>query len=392
MTVTDPSRPSGGHLVAEVLARHGVKSLFTLAGGHVSPILVAAKARGIRVVDTRQEQTAVFAADATARLTGVGVAVVTAGPGVTNALSALTNAKLARSPMLLIGGATATVLRGRGSLQDIDQAAVVRPHVKHVEQVRRVADVVFALEHALRVAREGVPGPVFVELPLDVLYPEEIVRQTMGVSSPPGPGASLRRRLEHWYLSRHANRVFAAGSAIPRDPVRVPRLHPAARAVRRAAGMLAHAKRPVLVIGSQSCEAPGELTRLADAVRALEVPVFLAGMARGLLGAQDAQQVRHHRKDALREADVVVLCGVPLDFRLDYGRHIGGGASIIAVNRDASQLHKNRRATLGVCADADLFLRELAAAGVRAQCGDWRARLAARDASRDAAVAREAGA
>src|SRR5512133_1496058 len=177
---TDPSRPSGGHLVAEVLQRHGVRSLFGLAGGHIAPIFVEAKRRGIRVIDTRQEQTAAFAADATARLTGVGVAVVTAGPGVTNTLTALTNARMARSPMLLIGGATATVLRGRGSLQDIDQMAVIRPHVKHAEQVRRVADVVHVLERALRVAREGVPGPVFVELPLDVLYSEALVRETMG--------------------------------------------------------------------------------------------------------------------------------------------------------------------------------------------------------------------
>ncbi|MBM3906434.1 MAG: thiamine pyrophosphate-binding protein, partial [Gemmatimonadetes bacterium] len=335
MTLTNPSRPSGGHLVAEVLRRHGVRSLFALAGGHVSPILVAAKQAGIRVVDTRQEQTAAFAADATARLTGVGAAVVTAGPGVTNTLTALTNAKMARSPMLLIGGATATVLRGRGSLQDINQLAAVRPHVKHVEQVRRVADIVFALEHALRIAREGVQGPVFVELPLDVLYPEPLVRETMGVTQPLPAGASWRRRIEHWYLSRHADRVFAEGSAIPRDPVHVMRMQPSARAVSRTASMLAHAERPILVIGSQGCEAPGEVTALADAVQALGIPVFLAGMARGLLGAGDALQVRHHRKEALREADLVVLCGVPMDFRLDYGRHIGGRARIVAVNRDA---------------------------------------------------------
>ena len=392
MGAKDTSRPSGGHLVAEVLHRHGVRSLFGLAGGHIAPIFVEAKRRGIRVIDTRQEQTAAFAADATARLTGVGVAVVTAGPGVTNTLTALTNARMARSPMLLIGGATATVLRGRGSLQDIDQMAVIRPHVKHAEQVRRVADIVHVLERALRVAREGVPGPVFVELPLDVLYSEELVRETMGLATPPAADAPLRRKLEHWYLNRHAGKVFAPGGSAPQDPVHVMRVHPSARAVSRVAAMLARAERPVMVMGSQGCECAAESGALADALRALDMPVFLAGMARGLLGAGNARQVRHHRKDALREADLVLLCGVPMDFRLDYGRHIGGRATIVSVNRDAAELHRNRRSSLAVCADADLFVRALAGAGARSACATWAAHLAARDAARDAAIATESDA
>ncbi len=392
MSPTDSSRPNGGALAAEVLWRHGVRSLFTLTGGHISPILVEGKRRGIRVIDTRQEQTAAFAADAMARLTGVGVAVVTAGPGVTNTLTAITNAKMARSPMVLIGGATATVLRGRGSLQDIDQMAVIRPHVKHAERVSRVADIVQVLERAFRVAHEEVQGPVFVELPLDVLYPEALVRETMGIASPPPAGASWQRRLEHWYLTRHANTVFTAGGATPQDPVHVLRMHPSARAVSRAAAMLSRAERPVMVIGSQGCENAREAGALADAVRALDVPVFLAGMARGLLGAGDSRQVRHQRKDALREADLVLLCGVPMDFRLDYGRHIGGRAAIVSVNRDSRVLNKNRRSTLAICADADLFVRDLAGVGAQARCAAWTARLTERDAARDAAIAKEAGA
>lgn len=380
-------RPTGGHLVAEVLHRHGVRAVFALAGGHIAPILVESKRRGIRVIDTRQEQTAAFAADAMARLTGVGVAVVTAGPGVTNTLTALTNARMARSPMLLIGGATATVLRGRGSLQDIDQMAVVRPHVKHAERVRRVADIVSSLERAFRVAREGVPGPVFVELPVDVLYSEPIVRETTGISRPSAPGASFGKKLEYWYLNRHTKQVFAGGGAMPNDPVHLLRVAPSARMVRKVAVMLARAERPVMVVGSQGAECAAEIDALADAVRALGVPVFLAGMARGLLGATSAQQVRHHRKEALREADVVLLCGVPMDFRLDYGRHIGAHATIVSVNRDRAELNKNRRSTLAVCADADVFVRALAGAGGRASCVPWRARLSERDARRDAEIA-----
>lgn len=390
MADIDPDRPTGGALTAEVLYQHGVRSLFTLAGGHISPIFVSAKRRGIRVIDTRQEQTAAFAADATARLTGVGAAVVTAGPGVTNTLTALTNAKMARSPMLLLGGATATVLRGRGSLQDIDQMAAIRPHVKFAERVDRVADIVFTLEHALRVAREGVPGPVFVELPVDVLYSEAQVRETMGLAKPPAADASWRRKLEHWYLNRHANKVFAAGSAVPAPPAHIVRLQPSRGVVARASAMLATAERPVMVIGSQGCESPTEIAALVDAVRELNVPVFLAGMARGMLGVTPSRQVRHHRKEALREADLVMLCGVPMDFRLDYGRHIGARADIVSVNRDQAMVHKNRRARLGVCADADLFVRALAASGAKARCEAWWTRLQERDAARDASIAEQA--
>src|ERR1700750_1203975 len=122
---------NGGERIASVLVEQGVRFLFTLCGGHISPILVGAKHRGIRVVDVRHEVDAVFAADATARLTGVpGVAAVTAGPGVTNTITAIKNAQLAHSPLIVLGGATATVLKGRGALQDIDQLTPVSPHVK----------------------------------------------------------------------------------------------------------------------------------------------------------------------------------------------------------------------------------------------------------------------
>ena len=147
---------NGGDLIGDVLVRHGVRFLFTLCGGHISPILVGAKARGVRVVDTRHEATAVFAADAVARLTGVpGVAAVTAGPGVTNTITALENARLAQSPLVLLGGATATLLRGRGALQDIDQLALVRPHVKSARRATRVRDLAPLLEEAFRIAVAG---------------------------------------------------------------------------------------------------------------------------------------------------------------------------------------------------------------------------------------------
>src|SRR5712692_2074499 len=133
---------TGGDLIADVLQKQGVRFLFTLCGGHIAPILVSAKRRGIRVVDVRHEVDAVFAADAVARLTGVpGVAAVTAGPGVTNTITAVKNAQLAQSPVVLLGGAAATLLKGRGALQDIDQMALIRPHVKWAAAARAVAEL-----------------------------------------------------------------------------------------------------------------------------------------------------------------------------------------------------------------------------------------------------------
>src|SRR5512140_291574 len=162
---------NGGAIIASVLEKHGVRFLFTLCGGHISPILVETKRKGIRVIDTRHEVTAVFAADAVARLTGhPGVVAVTAGPGVTNTITAVKNAQLAQSPVVLIGGAAPTALQGRGALQDIDQLAVVRPHVKWAVRVTRLRDLVPRLEEAFARAQSDVPGPVFVECPIDLLY------------------------------------------------------------------------------------------------------------------------------------------------------------------------------------------------------------------------------
>ncbi|MBV8202961.1 MAG: thiamine pyrophosphate-binding protein, partial [Acidobacteria bacterium] len=164
---------NGGERIASGLQRRGVRFLFTLCGGHISPILVGAKRLGIRVVDVRDEAAAVFAADAVARLTGVpGVAAVTAGPGVTNTITAVKNAQLAQSPVVVLGGAAATLLKGRGALQDIDQMALIRPHVKWAASAGAVRELAPLLEQAFREAASGVPGPVFLECPIDLLYDE----------------------------------------------------------------------------------------------------------------------------------------------------------------------------------------------------------------------------
>ena len=212
----------GGAAVARVLQDHGVPFVFTLCGGHISPILIGCKKVGIRVVDVRHEVNTVFAADAVARLTGIpGVAAVTAGPGVTNTITAIKNAQLAQSPVVLLGGATATVLKGRGSLQDIDQMSLIRPHVKWAASASRVTEIVPLLHRAFATAVSGVPGPVFVELPLDLLFPESIVREWYQAKTDAKPRNMTERGIQ-WYLRRHLNRQFAGGQDLVFPPALVP--------------------------------------------------------------------------------------------------------------------------------------------------------------------------
>jgi acetolactate synthase-1/2/3 large subunit len=385
---------NGGEIVARVLERHGVRFLFTLVGGHISPILVEAKRRGIRVVDTRHEATAAFAADAVGRLTGVpGVAAVTAGPGVTNTVTAIKNAQMAQSPVVLLGGATATLLRGRGSLQDIDQLALIRPHVKLAATVGRLRDLAPALERAFATAVDGVPGPVFVEIPVDLLYDEPLVREWYAAATP--RGKSPADRALRFYLERHARRLFAGVEAPAGEGASPAReLSPEPGLVRRAADLLRRTERPVVLVGSQALAEPRAAADLQAALGALGAPVFLAGMARGLLGRGHPLQMRQQRKQALREADLVVAAGVPFDFRLDYGRQIGRRVTLIAANRSRAEMRKNRRPQLAVEGDAGRFLRALAAeapGGERCERWEsWTATLRARDEEREAQIARDA--
>ncbi len=374
----------GGERVAAALAANGVRFVFTLCGGHISPILVAAKRRGIRIVDTRDEVTAVFAADAAARLTGTpGVAAVTAGPGLTNTITALKNAQLAQSPVVLIGGAAPTALQGRGALQDIDQKRLMAPHVKLVKQVRRVAELGPAMEEALVVAREGVPGPVFVECPVDLLYEEKLIRGWYADAA--GKGSSFPDRMLRWYLNRHANRMFA-GSGLPYTPDEVAVTVPEAgeRALAAAAEALRRASRPLLVLGSQAMVEASAAPAVAAAAKRMGVPVYLSGMARGALGRADELQMRHARRKALREADVVLLAGVPCDFRLDYGKHVRRSATLIAANRSRKDARLNRRPTIEAIGDAGRFVVELAERlGDQARRDEWIQSLAVRDAERE---------
>ncbi len=381
---------NGGQHIAETLRDAGIRHLFTLCGGHIGPIYVEAAKAGLRVWDVRHEATAVFAADAVARLSGLpGVAAVTAGPGVTNSLTALKNAQMAQSPLLLLGGATATLLRNRGALQDIDQLALMRPAVKYCARLERLSALRPALAQAFRAALSGVPGPVFLEFPVDLLYPETTVREWYGTETK--GASSWKGRLQQWYIRRHLHRMFSFRPAdTPNRNVglhikqeKIPVAVPAAALAR-----LQKAKRPVMLLGSGALLQPERAAELAAAVEQLGLPVFLSGMARGLLGRHHPNQFFHQRKQALREADLIVLAGAPADFRLDYGKHLNRSAVKIAVNRNPAELRKNLRPQQAVCADPADFLMELAQ--LNAALPDWSAwkqTLLGRDESREKEIA-----
>lgn len=388
---TENNKRHGGDRVAEALRAHGVRAIFTLCGGHISPILSASKARGIRIVDVRDEATAVFAADASARLLGLpGVAAVTAGPGISNAITALKNAQLAQSPVILMGGAAPTALQGRGALQDIDQRPLVAPHVKLFKKIVRVCDLGPAVDEAFAVAQAGVPGPVFIECPVDLLYDEVTIRQWYADAA--GKGTSVADRLLRFYLNRHVRKMFQGSADYVAPQVQALGAPRASESSLQAAlSALAKAERPLMVIGSQALVLSQEAHRLAEAVAQLGVPVYLSGMARGLLGPNHPLQMRHHRRQALREADCVLLAGVPCDFRLDYGKHVRRNATLIAANRSVKDARLNRKPDVAAIGDAGLFLQALAQAQAasshaNSRRADWVAELCARDAERETEI------
>ena len=351
--------PSGGELIARFLKNNGVKFIYTLCGGHISPILVGCEKQGIRVVDVRHEATAVFAADATARLTGIpGVAAVTAGPGVTNTITAIENASLAESPLIVLGGATATILRGRGALQDIDQISLMKPITKWAKRVTRVRDILPALGKAFEVSLSGVPGPVFLEFPLDVLYPKKVVTDWYFANAP--RSSTLMAKITHFYLRRHISRLFSVDSSDLVEPsikIKIPK--PKRSVVSKTRELIEHSEKPLLLISSQALLQPQKAERLASLVKKLGIPTYLSGMARGLLGRSHPLHVRHKRRNALKEADLIILAGIPVDFRLNYGFSFNRHAKIIAVNRSKQTLSKNVSPTIKAHSDVYEFFNLL---------------------------------
>ena len=354
--------------IGSFFKQKNISSVFTLCGGHISPILVGCEKENINIIQVRDEVSAVFAADAVSRLTdSVGVAIVTAGPGVTNTITAIKNAQMAQSPVLLIGGAAATLLKGRGSLQDIDQISLLKTYVKSAESVKKTRDVIPTLANALNTATSGVPGPVFVELPIDLLYPEEDIRKEF-INQLPKSG--YFGKIAHWYVERHLNDLFSSKkSSIKVKPVKEFKIDQ--RKIDKAALAIVKAKKPVFLLGNQVTQNKEFLPMCLKSIDKLSVPTFTSGMARGCFGSSDKYFFRHNRKHALKNADVVVTLGIPLDFRLGYGFSINKDATLIAVNKSKEDLNKNRKPDIGIHADPSRIMHEIGKIINPPSCKEW---------------------
>ena len=354
--------------IGSFFKQKNITSVFTLCGGHISPILVGCEKENINIIQVRDEVSAVFAADAVSRLTdSVGVAIVTAGPGVTNTITAIKNAQMAQSPVLLIGGAAATLLKGRGSLQDIDQISLLKTYVKSAVSVKKTRDVIPTLANALNTATSGVPGPVFVELPIDLLYPEEDIRKEF-INQLPKSG--YFGKIAHWYVERHLNDLFSSKkSSIKVKPVKEFKLDQ--RKIDKAALAIVKAKKPVFLLGNQVTQNKEFLPMCLKSIDKLSVPTFTSGMARGCFGSSDKYFFRHNRKHALKNADVVVTLGIPLDFRLGYGFSINKDATLIAVNKSKEDLNKNRKPDIGIHADPSRIMHEIGKIINPPSCKEW---------------------
>jgi acetolactate synthase-like protein len=374
---------NGGDLVAKVLQQQGVKFIFTLCGGHISPILVGAKKLEMRIIDVRHESTAIFAADAVSRLSGIpGVAVVTAGPGVTNTITAIRNAQLAQSPLVLIGGATATMLQGRGALQDIDQLSLFSSCVKWKYGITKIKEIPWALNCAFQKAQEGVPGPVFIQIPIDLLYDDELVRKWYRGKQDKKP-QNIRERMLKWYIERHVNKMFEGkGQMEPKKPIVLEIKKPSKVDIKKLNNVLEKVQKPLMILGSQALLQVDKVNQVVEALEKLKIPVYLSGMARGLLGRKHRLLIRHNRKDALREADLVILAGVPVDFRLDYGRHLPHKGKYVGINRSSIDLKKNKKPWLAMEADPAETLLQLTTT-TASNWENWADKLRQRDRARE---------
>jgi acetolactate synthase I/II/III large subunit len=318
---------SGGHLVAKALKAEGIEAIFTLCGGHIIDIYDGCIDEGIEVIDVRHEQVAAHAADGYARVTGrPGCAVVTAGPGTTDALTGVANAFRAESPMLLIGGQGALNQHKMGSLQDLPHVDIMRPVTKFASNVvttERVADM---CSMAFREAMAGAPGPAFLEIGRDILDAHVPIESAVL----PEPGR------------------YRASTKSIGDPNDVDRL----------ADILAKAERPCVLLGSQVWTARGSDAAINFA-RTLNIPVFMNGAARGTLPPGDPHHLHLTRRYAFNNADVILIVGTPFDFRMGYGKRLRQEATVVQIDMDYRTVGKNRDIDLGLVGDPGAILAEV---------------------------------
>jgi acetolactate synthase-1/2/3 large subunit len=339
----------GGRLVARRLKSYGVTKLFTLSGGHLFSIYDGCREEGIDIVDVRHETTAAFAAEGWAKVTREpGVAALTAGPGVTNGMSAIASAQSNHSPMLVLGGRAPAMRWGQGSLQEIDHVPFVRPLVKLAATAGATDEIPGLLDDAWAAARTPHTGPAFIDLPLDVVF--------MEAPEPDEPDAPPRRP--------------GAGRA---DPA----------ALDRAIALLRDAERPVIMAGTNLYWGHGEhgLRALAEA---RGIPVFLNGLARGCLPADHELFFSRARSAGLKGADLALVIGVPMDFRLGFGTSFGEDTDIVVIDVAEPERDHPRPVAAELVGELEDILGALAGSGGH-DTGGWVAHLRATETEKRAA-------
>jgi acetolactate synthase-1/2/3 large subunit len=349
--VNERSTPtSGGVLAARALRAHDVDTVFSLNGGHIWALYDGCVQEGIRLVDTRHEQTAAFAAEGWAKVTRrVGVAALTAGPGVTNGVSAITSAWLNGTPMFVVGGRAPDRRWGQGSLQEIDHVPIVASITKLAETAHGADAIPDAFDRALRVARTPHRAPTFVDVPLDGWGPCDAVA--------PEP---------------------VAAEELTGDP-------PDSDAIARVAALLARAERPVLLVGSDVYWAGAEEETRA-LVEGAGLPAFANDMGRGVLPADHPLAFSRARSTAFKSADLIVVAGTPLDFRLSFGRY--PDAAVVHLVDTAAGVATHAELAASVAGDLRATFASLADQVDRVAPADWCERL--RDEERAARAADEA--
>jgi acetolactate synthase I/II/III large subunit len=337
----------GGRLAVEVLQRHGVDTMFTLSGGHLFVLYDGAVQAGLRLVDVRHEQSATFAAEGWAKVTRrLGCAALTAGPGVTNGVSAMTAARMNGSPVVVLGGRAPQQRWGAGSLQELDHVPIVATVTKTAATATSPASIVQEVNAACVAARTPHRGPTFVDIPLDVFGPAAVDLPSVDADA-------------------------ARGDA------------PGVDAIGRVAALVDAASRPVLVAGGDVYWAHAEAPMRAFA-EAARVPVFVNGMGRGTLPADHELAFSRARSMALKEADLVLVAGTPLDFRLGFGRF--GDAQVVHLCDAKTEVAPHATLAASTAGDLAPTFDGLADAGAPPGAHeDWIARLRAEEQIKRAA-------
>jgi acetolactate synthase-1/2/3 large subunit len=325
---TEPAESTamhGGRLVARRLKAHGVSTLFTLSGGHLFSIYDGCRTEGIGLVDVRHESAAAFAAEGWAKVTREpGVCALTAGPGVTNGMSALGSAQQNNSPMLVLGGRAPAMRWGQGSLQEIDHVPFVRPLVKLAATVAATAEIPGLIDEAFTTMQRPHTGPAFIDFPLDQVFME-------------------------------------AEEAEPAEALPHVAPAPEQRMLERAVALLRDAERPVIMAGTNLYWGHGE-EPLRELAEAAGIPVFLNGLARGCLAADHPLFYSRARSAGLKGADVALVIGVPMDFRLGFGQSFGPDCELLVVDVAEPEREHPRAIAAELYGDLAGTLRVLAGA------------------------------